>query len=497
MDNEEKNETTPEVDEEEFSNVENGTETPDEPEMDNPEADDNPYGLKEGFGRKEYEKTLEDKEYYKKEAEELKARQEKARLERANRHKNPASGEESSEAASSGTGADPNKTLTKEERDAQKKSATTPEGEKKNLKDKVHDAKESAAASKAVAQNKINAAKAKAYAASHPIEAGKAEVKNKIKKKILTFVMTYWWVFLIIALVLFILLLIMLIVIGASDSDSNSQNGYLDPKYDYTQVLVTLTNSYTDEADKVEFDRKITLEDLVMGAVYYETRSISEGLSDKQLEELYKSYSVLLKTEALALGNYTNETMEISIKSGADLPYCDPYNGCVVKEKNGIRSYISTKFQDTIDGEVIATIEPMDPAKLAILEKAYSLTKYDILTPDSVNSAIENYSYSNPVYNGEIKDSILQKTQKNKDYDKTLESVYNGYKVYNIRDYATYYSYTNNTSYWWPIGSAQETAANIYGGDPSSTTITSKFTNSRTIQGLFVQMMHYLHIILF
>ena len=83
--------------------------------------------------------------------------------------------------------------------------------------------------------------------------------------------------------------------------------------------------------------------------------------------------------------------MEISIRSGADMPYCDPYNGCVIKENNGIKTYISQKFQDTIPGVVKSKIDPMDERKLKLLERAYMASEYEILVPDNVKEAITKY----------------------------------------------------------------------------------------------------------
>lgn len=63
--------------------------------------------------------------------------------------------------------------------------------------------------------------------------------------------------------------------------------------------------------------------------------------------------------------------------------------------------------------------------------------------------------------------------------DFTLNS---DYKLYNLAEYCTYYTLTKNDAYWWPIGSREPTSGNIYGGSPSSTTITSTF-GPRTLGG--------------
>lgn len=59
----------------------------------------------------------------------------------------------------------------------------------------------------------------------------------------------------------------------------------------------------------------------------------------------------------------------------------------------------------------------------------------------------------------------------------------NQYALYNLTDYCTYYVTTANESYWWPIGSREATDGNIYGGTPSSVTVSSPY-GPRTIQGV-------------
>lgn len=51
----------------------------------------------------------------------------------------------------------------------------------------------------------------------------------------------------------------------------------------------------------------------------------------------------------------------------------------------------------------------------------------------------------------------------------------NDYELYNLNTYCTYYTLTENDAFWWPVGSAEPTNGNIYGGEPVSTNITSHF----------------------
>lgn len=54
--------------------------------------------------------------------------------------------------------------------------------------------------------------------------------------------------------------------------------------------------------------------------------------------------------------------------------------------------------------------------------------------------------------------------------------------LYRLGDYCTYYNLTENDAYWWPIGSAEPTNGNIYGGTPTTTYISSYF-GPRVING--------------
>ena len=54
--------------------------------------------------------------------------------------------------------------------------------------------------------------------------------------------------------------------------------------------------------------------------------------------------------------------------------------------------------------------------------------------------------------------------------------------LYDLNEYCTYYNITENDSYWWPIGSSSPTEGNIYGGEPSTTLVTSYF-GYRVVEG--------------
>lgn len=48
--------------------------------------------------------------------------------------------------------------------------------------------------------------------------------------------------------------------------------------------------------------------------------------------------------------------------------------------------------------------------------------------------------------------------------------------IYKLSTYCTYYTLTSSSdTYWWPVGSSNETAPNIYGGEPTALSVTSPF----------------------
>lgn len=80
--------------------------------------------------------------------------------------------------------------------------------------------------------------------------------------------------------------------------------------------------------------------------------------------------------------------------------------------------------------------------------------------------------FSNEIYN-----TIISKVG-------SASSVSSVKKIYKLSDYCTFYSLTENDAYWWPIGSSNTTGNNIYGGNPTTTTVTSPF-GPRTVEGKY------------
>lgn len=99
---------------------------------------------------------------------------------------------------------------------------------------------------------------------------------------------------------------------------------------------------------------------------------------------------------------------------------------------------------------------------------------YDIQTMSNGTTDGVHYSkeFSNEIYN-----TIISKVG-------STSSVSSVKKIYKLSDYCTFYSLTENDAYWWPIGSSNTTGNNIYGGNPTTTAVTSPF-GPREIEGKY------------
>lgn len=307
---------------------------------------------------------------------------------------------------------------------------------------------------------------------------------NADKKKIMLLIKTHPWLFLTVGIIAFLFLIIFLILLGAAKPEEDESQGYLDAAYDFTETMVTLTNSYTNESDKIVIDR-LTLKELVLGAVYSEFGDELDGLTKEQKLEVYKTYSVVAKTIALSLGKYDSSTKEITIKSGHDgLPYCDIKEGCKIFINNGKYTYVPANHTGNLPGEVVNTVDPMPSQDRDILYQAYEATKYELVVPNSVNDAITTVDFTFTNYNQTMKEQWISSAKDGDTYQEIIKDTYadDNYKLYDIEDYAYYYNYADGTSYWWPIGSTSATGG-IYSGTPSTTYISSKY-GPRVVEGV-------------
>ena len=329
------------------------------------------------------------------------------------------------------------------------------------------------------ARAKINKVQQTANKVTHPVSAAKDEIKKKLKKKFINFLIQWWWLVGIIVTVFLLFILILLIFLG--DADDSGGELLFDPYYDFNLTMVNVTNDYINEGDKIELER-ITLRDYLLGAAYYEFNGKLEDLSSSEALEVYKTFFIVAKSRLLQMGNYDVSTKEITIRSGlTHMPYCNVFFGCKVVSKGGVNSYISSNNDAGDYGTVVATINPASNETISLLSDAYNDTKYLLLVPTSFEDVLTNYSIEAPIYNSEIKTRWIEDSAK---YDGKIKNTpeYANFKIYNIIDYSLACQYATDTAYWWPIGSLEPTHGNIYGGTPSVTYVSSRF-GPRTIQG--------------
>ena len=325
------------------------------------------------------------------------------------------------------------------------------------------------------AKSKINQVQQTANKVAHPINATKDEIKKKVEKKVVNFLLEWWWVVAIAAAVMLILLIILLILLGSDDGEDDIM---LDPTYDISYTMVNITNNYQRDADKIELDR-VSLEDYALGAAYLEFYDKLDGKTDTEKLEIYKAYFIVVKSQLLAYGGYNYTTKEITIKNGSsinEVPSCDIDFGCKKIKHDRVYTYVSANSTVNIPGEEVERIDAASESEKYLLRQAYKEVKYLLLVPNSIDTILTEYYFDAPDFNDTIRDKWIETDKK---YEKIIKntSEYNSFKIYNLMDYINAYSYGSATTYWWPIGSREPSDAenNIYGGTPSITSVAVKY----------------------
>lgn len=302
---------------------------------------------------------------------------------------------------------------------------------------------------------------------------GKSSKENPIIKKITENPMIIVIILLSLGgIVLFVILLSLLLGSGAADESSS----FLDSEYDFTNTKVILTNSYSDEAEKVVL-QEMMFEDLIKGATYAEFYNSISSLTGTGKENAFKAFMIVASSIALSKGGYNSDTKEIEIKSGSSgLPYCDTMMGCKVLNVGGANTYVTSSYSGSFTGQTVSEIPEAPSDVVSALNKAYGEVKYLLLTPEDVNEAITSYTYGAPPYTQSVKEKWLS-IANNSSYENliTAAGIYNNYKIYDIRTYASEYTYASDTAYWWPIGSSSADSNGLYSGKPTAKGITSPF----------------------
>ncbi len=354
--------------------------------------------------------------------------------------------------------------LPKKDDENNKDSSDKNKGEKKDSKDKK-DTKSSKNEKDTKKKKSDNSKKLKAKSSKK-----KKEELEKKKKELL---LKYWWVIGLVIIVFLLFFVILLAILGGEESDDYSS--LIDPEYDFSLTVINVTNDYSSSGDRVVLET-VSLMDYLEGAAYAQFGNSLDGKSDSEKMAIYEAFYVAAKSILLSLGNYDASTKEITIRSGVNgMPYCDVNAGCKIYNNNGVYSYVSTNVKKSVKGDLTNTMSALSDHEITLMNVAYTVTKPMLLVPKDYNGLIEKYDFAKPPYNNTIRDKMISSSET--EYQNIISSIeeYKNFKIYSLADYAMSYEFTENTAYWWPIGSSSPTSGNIYGGTPTATNVTSKF----------------------
>lgn len=130
----------------------------------------------------------------------------------------------------------------------------------------------------------------------------------------------------------------------------------------------------------------------------------------------------------------------------------------------------------------IVSVGPVDDTKAQYVDNV-GINKFNNEMANLINNAnLTNLKFLNLNYNIDYYDD-MGVHYGNSDYKKIFNmmienvdsSLSNRYSLYDLSKYCTFYQITENDAFWWPIGSANATNGNIYGGTPTADRITSPF----------------------
>lgn len=173
-----------------------------------------------------------------------------------------------------------------------------------------------------------------------------------------------------------------------------------------------------------------------------------------------------------------------------------------VNDLNGGANRYFDKYQELATGEwsnhhlYVVSVGPVDDSKaanvkneginqfnsdMASLISASNLSNLTFINLNYTQDSITHYDGAGLHYGKDDYQRIYSIITKNL----TNEVVSKEVALYRLTDYCTYYNLTNNTAYWWPVGSAEVMpGTNVYGGEPTALVITSHFGRRNTgIQG--------------
>ena len=423
------------------------------------------------FGEEEFEKTVGDKDYYKNEKKKLEEDldENKKKVEEAKKNQDEAKQK-------------------RDEAKSQKKSEGATKEDKKAYRDANKDykkaKKETKSANKAVKNNqrnlrsnKINNIKNKMYQTSHPLEAAKSKLSNAAKntaknsakkvgkaaanaakkigkaaakagkaagKAIGKFLMSNPYVLLAVIIILLILLIILIILMvfgGDGSTSSNPGLGYFDAECNYNDTTVNLKSCSNSSIQTMKID------EYIIGQTY------SYTLSSNYSEETKKTLMIILKTNALSIGNYSSSNKTITIDD-CNMEYTS------ISNINSDELNKLTSTYETIEEDIF--VSESYKSSISNLSSRSALTiNEDVL--NEIENLSSSYNYSqilNKIYNTDITDVTIEDN-----YRETIfvgDSRMNGMKQYGLVSDSNSV-YAGAMGYYWFNGDGGTTAdSNTY-----------------------------------
>lgn len=353
--------------------------------------DENPSVRNEKFGQRQYDQAknkdgIYDKNYYKNKQNEL---DEKAHQLDQERHKNW----------------------------KMKKGETGPvkaDGSNTQVKSKMNrvlDNLNYANAKKNALVNHVDEAKANAYNMMHPGEALKNKAKSEVKKgtnavkkaakekakvmasvakkKIVAFIAANPWILLVIALIIFFIV-ILLLLLGDSDN-----NGYYSQDCNFNESSVVLTSCSFTESTKT-----LTIKDYVVGTTYALIKNGSYN------DEVIKAAMIVLKTDALSMGNYNSASKVLAIddcnyKYDDNMPTETKTKLSALYDSISSYLYLSSSYNSSINNVGVESYLPITIDTLNTMN--LSTGTYQTILDDVYISDDENVSggYRSTLYIGD------------------------------------------------------------------------------------------------
>ncbi len=402
----------------EISDLETPLETPEEYINENyDESYENSYNRPK-FGEREYKNAKDenghhDKDYYKKRGQELDEKVSKAKEEKDRdwkTDKEDADKNQNKENIDDNNKSEENKNLeTKEKENLEHKPEE--ERQNKNKFDRVRDNYNLEKAKFERMQNKLDGIKAKTYQTMHPIEAAKEEAKEKVKdgakavgktaakatgrmvanggKAVISFLLSNPIVLGALAAIIILFIIIFMLFSNPSDDEDLDSLGYFDTTCDFNLTTVEyLCPPYEENA------KKMSLKDYVIGVAYGESEE--ENFSEAAL----KALMIIVKTNALAEGNYDNGSDKIVRLNLCNVIYEDAYEDLADEEENEAKS-----------------------DKVKILEQYYNEINNFLFISDSYKREITSLGDEDALeYNDDIIEKLAE-TDKN-GYEEILQEIY-------------------------------------------------------------------------